>query len=393
MKENSFVWPHFNYVPTKLIRAREKLELKWGSEEIPKAEISTWAWERLLKEIEKLPSDQNSIHSYAIKLKKRYVSILSYQFMQVPIELMEKVSTILNTCMSRTVIKNAWNQFQQEPSSNYLKSIIAKGFSLDFSPFKGNIFAETTWINAFKTEDPITSTASHVTSSSSAFLETVKSIGIHPESKIQTYLLIQAWIKGNKDTFLRESPNYIVEELKRLPLPIMATIIDRYLKVLEVREFQTYVGDLILKEFGRPDGKDQKNRHTIWESISTTSQTKFLKWVFMRYIDLALDGDPERIQYWKKQVYQVDDIIIEKDLGILVMYFRDYVIVEFMANGNALYCYRKEDYTNVIRPRVQRASRKNKEIFKDQSLVKERLIHSGNWQWKADYLIREITRR
>lgn len=390
-----YEWPLINFRPEKIANIREKLEKKWGSEELPKVELSSWGWERLIEEIRSLPDEHEAIQAYANQSKRRYISVLSYQFLGVPIEVKDKVGAILLYRISRAIVKNAWVQFQVEPDIPILVKVLKAGFDSDYSPFKGQQAAEKVWKQSFEEDYSLDDAVKFVATFNGKFSEAISELKVSLNSKLESILLINSWQKGNRETFLREEPTFIVEQLRKMPIETVATIIDRYFKVMDsINQIQKEIGDYLHRQYGRPDGKGHSNNrpHVIWEQVSTASQAKFLQWIFAKLIDIALTGDRERLAYWRKQVDQVDEVVVEQDLSLLVLYFRNHVIVEFMARGNALYCYEKEVYSTIIRPRVIRTQRKNKEVFKDQLLVFERLIHTGGWQWKADHLIRTITR-
>jgi EH_Signature domain len=108
----------------------------------------------------------------------------------------------------------------------------------------------------------------------------------------------------------------------------------------------------------------------------------------------SIDGDNERFEYWKNYTHLLDDLIIQEDPSLLIMYFSNFVVVEFAQTGNAAYFYHRENFNDFLKDRLDQLSSlktkseqrrmnlfKSKErLFNGKPLYIKSLGHNNKWQ-------------
>ena len=138
---------------------------------------------------------------------------------------------------------------------------------------------------------------------------------------------------------------------------------------------------------GEPDSKKWKDFFN-YSDISDESIEKFIDWINFKDISDAF-GNDERSIFWRKYKFRKIEKMTESQA--LVMYFRYHFVVEFLGKAKGpLYIY--EDTKQIRREVLANSRNLNNNKFRKKLLHShyfERIIHSGDWEYKTDSFLKE----
>lgn len=136
---------------------------------------------------------------------------------------------------------------------------------------------------------------------------------------------------------------------------------------------------------------------TKWESFTDKEKSIYITWTKDKSIrkffnDISQEGDAARLKFWRQYLDSVIDIYHHETLNnILIMEFKNHLIVEFAERSNATYIYNKDNLSmekakEVALSNIGKHEKirffKNKVYFKNEVRFDsvKKLNHSGRWQ-------------
>lgn len=172
-----------------------------------------------------------------------------------------------------------------------------------------------------------------------------------------------------------------------------------YLNTLpEMNMWDERIITLIHKRFGTPFASKKlvKIETFFWNKVSEEAAVQFNKWIMLHHIESFFEG--ERAEFWKNfvksdNVRQVKEILSGQ--GFLLE-FGNFGVVEFKKVGNAAYVYPVSVFRSYWK--LSHLNEGKPEDYKDMSATisipgwNGRIIHRGNWQYKAQTLIDTLIR-
>lgn len=214
-------------------------------------------------------------------------------------------------------------------------------------------------------------------------------------------LLLLLFTEGSAELYLHEKKKFI-EMFNRADTTKQQLLANGFIRSgsLETNEDISFAIYEKMKTYIRQPMK--------WDLIEESVKKEFNKWVMSRNVReffMGLNKDHERFIYWEKFIPTLQDVVII-ERSTMLMYFEDVVIMEILGTG-AVYVYKKELYQKKFDHIVQRYLEEDERLklgnFYNynkyrltRSMLMEKnsvvlggwLTHSGGWQYKFDYFLK-----
>ncbi|MCI3919920.1 hypothetical protein MO973_06705 [Paenibacillus sp. TRM 82003] len=162
---------------------------------------------------------------------------------------------------------------------------------------------------------------------------------------------------------------------------------------LETRNYQQFQMPIMKHAISRL--YDPRERAEEWDFLSLSTMDEVHRWLIQGDLEQMFenDGDNRRFMYWKlfiHEMYRVDRL---QRPDAAIMYFRDFVVVEFGKIGAAYFYFRvgftlyMEDIVerrrfHVRSMNVKESMLKNRELYFDgKPLFIDKLHHVGDWEY------------
>lgn len=188
-----------------------------------------------------------------------------------------------------------------------------------------------------------------------------------------------------KEHYIHGDINEILEVLKTYTLDEKTGFMNNYLTLLEVDEFQDPVLDYIYYSYGEPN----ESYNNIWQNINHHAVEKYKMWIIQKRMK-DFFGEDERYVFWYGYIKNLDAKLLHVNERQLFIDFGKFVVIEFRNIGNAAYVYRNNDFDKYFRRLINRGTVYSDGNFKYRAVALERIIHSGNWQYRTSRLISEV---
>jgi hypothetical protein len=382
---------NFLFTPVRIIGKREELsKLIEKREDLKVKNPSKWTIEKLLKKIAALRTNEELI-SFSNKLRRKELLILSEQFLNIDDEnsLQSKVSFILCQIGSRDVYRIIWRHFMNQSQNEKLYPILSNLFSTA-NDYRG-VFpndAQRVFEKVFKSLQPFKELVEVLSRVSKPIKDTMEAWRFKWDSPIRRIMIDEVWSVGRERTYLREDPLFIISELKLMSPSQKSVVINRYLSVLSIEQFQDKLLEWLIREWGKP-----VNGSEAWKQISSPNIQKVNEWIKLKQLKDFFEDDNERFLFWKSYLHDTEDYDTFKSLKILIMYYETVVIVVFGNIGNATYIYSRDVFQQHFSKQVENRAIRNVSQLKNREINIDRIIYNGNWQQKGHILMHRLLRR
>ncbi len=192
------------------------------------------------------------------------------------------------------------------------------------------------------------------------------------------------YIICNKDYYLFGNIDEILNVFKTYTLNEKLAFMNNYLSLLEIEEFQEPILSHIYCSYGDPSKGLYDN---IWENINHDAVEKYKMWLAQKLMR-DFFGEDERYVFWYSYIKNLQATLLHVNERQLFIDFGEFVVIEFRHIGNAAYMYKKSDFDKYFRRFINRPAVYSDGNFKYKEIALNRIIHSGEWQYRTSNLIR-----
>lgn len=352
----------------------------------------------LLKQIRHLPDEQHSLEAFADQLSGYQVRLLAYHY---PYEneskqTMQKITHLVSRRYQREIGRMLWAIYQNYTSHTGLIHLVKLIWKTEKGSFLGIDTEARRLLNqAYQTEVPLEMLADHLTEAEQPAKQILKRWKIKESTECARkllYLMLRNSIQQDK-IFKREGEKTIVKYLARFSYTEYRYCIKRYLQAREYATFHHSIIRQAVEILGDPRTDERK-----WRFLPDETVLEVKRYLLRDFF--TQDPNNERILFWENHLKSMLNVIVitnfHNNPEALIMYFPNFVTVEFAGHGNAAFFYHREGFEKVIYPKIRMKQRKLKKerlsLLKDDRkepivrrkkyrLCINRLEHRGeNWQ-------------
>jgi hypothetical protein len=256
------------------------------------------------------------------------------------------------------------------------------------------------WDSFVASREPVRHLAIQAYESENNFLQELESYFLSNHFPLYKLVLMEVFSFANESFFIKEKEMYknyfnsaTNEEQQK-----MAEGLIKNCKLNHVKD----LGRLIYERL-----KTYKRRPMLWKNVSEDEKKRFANWILkMEIRDFFgnVNTNHERYQYWKKFIVNLEDVVVTDNRSTLIMYFSDVVVMEVLGTG-AVYVYSSSVFNRLFQKKIdsmlaekekyQNSYYVPREVKRSELMDKYKtvrggwLTHSGDWQWKFDYWLRE----
>jgi hypothetical protein len=218
--------------------------------------------------------------------------------------------------------------------------------------------------------------------------------GILPDTPLTRLVHEAVLTHGSSDQLRREPVPVLVRLSREMDAGGKRLLFGRnYLVRIPVDRWAMPVLEEIRRSYGLPR---RARLPRFWEGVPDELRDAFQLLFIERDLERAFGADSDRHLYWRRWTNRLDDVHSgsagSTDYAILI--FAGFGVVEFFVIGHAAYFYSRAEAEAYTRENhYSPASLKKIQASGVSWFGDNRLIHSGNWQPKADRTVRAYLRR
>jgi len=367
-------YPTFHFFPHRLTEESKKIEKKYKDADKVSERVSKVKLPKLLKQIQQLSSDKESLTQFAKKLKRIDVNILAseYPYETEDNELLKKIIIILSVKYNRIVGKRFWGHFQLMPKDKRIHKMLDYAFrneDANYLALKPTIREK--YENIFKTDQVLANMTSNIGEEKKPLEESLQEWKVKEGSTLESHLWTKTLYKFIEyDWFIQTQGVKVIEDkLENMKLGNYKKILNRYLEMNDFEEYYTEFIQQALERLGDP-----RESLVKWQDFSEDVLGKVRKWLFKTELFEFLDN--ERFNYWKKYIRDFRDVEVIENPQVAAMYFNGFVVVEFAEINNAAYFYRTEGFNKKLSHRMRTGVPAKELKVKDADFYINSLAHS-----------------
>ncbi|MYL35845.1 hypothetical protein GLW05_19930 [Pontibacillus yanchengensis] len=344
-------YPTFHFFPHRLTEESKKIEEKYKDADKISEKLSKVKLPKLLKQIQQLSSDKDSLTKFAKKLKRIDINILASEF---PYEienedLLNKITIILSVQYNRIVGKRFWGHFQLLPKDKHVHWMLNYAFRIEDANYLAlNPTVREKYNSIFRTDQVLAGMVSNIGEENKPLVDSFQQWKIKEGSTLESHLWTMTLFKFIEyDWFIQKQGVEVIEKkLETIKLGNYKKILNRYLEVNDFEEYYTGLIKQALVSLGDP-----RESLVKWQGFSQDVIGKVKKWLIKTELFEFLDN--ERFNYWKKFIRDFRDVEVLENPQVAAMYFNGFVLVEFAEINNAAYFYRTEGFNNKLSHRMR----------------------------------------
>ncbi len=377
----------FVFKPSRLPAVAEQLKQRLGPGRAALLEqrLDPTAVDQLLQRISRIPDAQ--LPGLAAELLTREIWMLVLALpRQEDLDLVKRCAEIIRLRWRLAFGSRAWQQANNHPGHPgplaLLRYALEKG---QRSWFPGSADRLPIIERALASPDLVPALGAALAQGEEPYVEQARACGVAPESQLWLAVRRACLLKGEPQAYLREDPSEMAEWLAELREEELVTFADRYLQALTHDQYQQAVMSHLFQRLGMPVRDSRLNPR--WEKVSVSSRSAFQKWWNARELSVFFNTDNERHRFWLQYVGQMREVYPAPYVEALIMVFSRIVVVEFAHKGNAAYLYLPRVFLRVFNSYSQAAQVLRPSRLKLRGFRRDRIIHSGSWQWRAKRLL------
>jgi hypothetical protein len=191
------------------------------------------------------------------------------------------------------------------------------------------------------------------------------------------------YIYCDKELYLLTEPEFLLETIKSFNSEEQAYFANNYLSKVPLSAFQEMILIYINSNFGKPDNPYKKK---FWEHINDFAKDQYTKWLIGKTLK-DFFGESERFRFWSHFLNNIQNYYLVESRGQLFLDFGPIVVIEFRNSGNAAYIYKRSDFDKYFRRYTNESNSVSNAILKNQDIAFERIIHQGDWEYRAITII------
>ncbi|WP_044640685.1 EH signature domain-containing protein [Risungbinella massiliensis] len=389
----------YTFSPIALRKKRQQLEMAYqNSDGALLKSLSISELPLLLEKIRALPTDYQTLEPFAQSLSSLEIRLLASMFPYADEQdtTIQNITNIIITRYTREIGRMSWRAFQQHCNHPSLIQLLKHAFEHETKSFLGlDSLARTQLQAAFQTKEPLVPLAYFLTHSNQKAQTTLRRWMIQDSSALQHRLIYQMLSQSiHQNTILdREDESTIVDYLETFSPTEYQECIEKYLVQRDITTFHRPLLQQAAEKLGDPRSDEKP-----WEFLLPDKVLEIKKYLNrIQMMDFfGEDHNSERFCYWENHVQDIKKLIVYENYHkkplVLIMYFDQFVVVEFSNTGHAAHFYHKNGFEQIIVPKI-RSSRGHKIkttnlfLLKDKRPVAKRkqlyinsLAHMSSWQ-------------
>lgn len=378
----------FIFTPRNILNIKEEIKKKHKNinEKYKNLIVDDRNLIELLKIIDKLNKDELVNFSYKLKKKDLYLLAKYMPKNQYNIDL-EKIYIILKTRFKDEFIKILFEEFKNHYYNYEFNRYFIHFLNLSKKSHRLlNIKSNTLkvlkkWLKEKEIIPIIVKSCFKINKDFNTFMSIFrfeKSTQIYKDCRKYFFTVCtkEDYLTGNTDEILKIFKTYNLDE--------KVAFINNYLTILEVEEFQESILNYIYYSYGRPED-NQFN----WEKVNDKAIEKYKLWIAQKCMK-EFFGDDDRYVFWYSYVKNSEAKLLDVNERQLFLDFGELIVVEFRNIGNAAYIYEKGDFYKYFKKYLNNNKIYDDGTYKNRGINLVRIIHSGNWQYKADSILRGV---
>ena len=332
----------------------------------------------------------NEISRYVVGLRKKEINML-IQYMpenEYQVDL-NKIYKAIELKSSEEFVLTFFRSFQNHYTSNDFNRYFSK--YIDVYPgaykilnMKENIYK--VWKVWLKTVDIIEGILDQYFRMDKSIFSYLEFLSLVSSSSLYKDCFDRFLLVCKSKDYLNLDEKMIRSTIENFNSESMIEFLNNYLIELEVEEFQ----DLLLNYiYDRYKTLDDMTSQFIWEKVDSLAREKYQQWVLKKQLFDFFKGDA-RFEFWYRYISNKEAELIDVNEGQLFLDFGEFVVIEFSEYSNAAYIYDREYFDNEYREYLNSQEIRNNSFYKNMEDVRDRVIHSGNWQDKTEETLRGL---
>lgn len=207
-----------------------------------------------------------------------------------------------------------------------------------------------------------------------AFKNVARSFYLQEEDYLYQEVLKEMVLEGLKQ--IVDSMENLSEYISGFAFEEQLRFLANYLSDRHIDKMDSSVMNFFYHKYGEPE-----ELKFFWSRCTQSVRDAFTKWLLKDLIETSL-GNDERSSFWKTHIDQCTgfSVYLDKVDGNIVMYFNDFVVVEFTKVGNAAYFYDTKVFEETFARFQAKRYRVKPFLLKDKQKALITKSHIMGWQ-------------
>lgn len=377
------------FEPTNLKRAREQIVAQHPVTATSLPALSGDAFARLRAKIEAAAGDKNALARIATELTAREVRSLVTGVV-VWDDIRDAVALILYERRRASLLPGLWRAWQRIPEYRPLRDLVADlGNQFGWTHIVSPLYVDSVqdWVSA---EDPAVEIQRWLDRQGLGYSDLL-ALAESPfveDAPLLRLIRNAVLMYGSRAQLIGESVDNLRAWLDELPVAGERMRFGRnYLERLDPTEWDLGIASQIRRSYGMP----KRGSSRFWDQVAEGVRTAFHRLFIGRQLSEALGRDSDRRAYWQRWTDEMVDIQFGTagSTRYAIFDFGTFGVIEFFKVGHAAYFYPTTILERIVRgPVYDPRDLRMQLTVPFARLLGNRLIHQGDWYYKADRMVR-----
>ena len=394
----------FNYIPSKLIKAKQEIVEQHANIGEPKILEPNLEIMRLILRLTKL--DEKSVYSESLVLTKKELEIIAgyipHNFYDVKLDNLFQILQIRNSLKLCNILLYEWqNSYDNQECNDFLKLLIKKNEYIGKIISGWNLTA-CQFIKFLDSENiPVAYGRTAVLLNDTCYTnlnERLEYLGIRSNSKLSNMCNFLFFTFCSRQDYLLIGENELLSFVNKYDENTLKVFLNNFLNKLSLQELKNFkrIAEYFLHLTGENRSEKFNNYFLPFDEVIIR---KYVDWINIYKIN-KIFGTDERSRFWEKYHHELVTNFIYSNS--VVMEFENFVAVEFLGQAmGPAYIYRKNYYNVAVRDSFEKRLYDNAGLRSHllhnteyvngarnlNGITGSRLIHNPNPGWQDTFKI------